>query len=153
MGHRINFCNAVTILTALCSIVAIILYNVIEVAPGIYLTDIQAGKDIQSTTIVTLVFSILLIINDAMMRKYFPGYLVVSSVGICFSIAILISSALGLSRLEEIDNHTVEYNATQVGAMKAMGYLSGAMGIVTSLFCGFHHIHRLAVTLKLVPKK
>lgn len=148
--HKINFCNSLSFITVLCCITALVMYNTVAVAEAetrkFYLTDADQGKDIQATTIVILIFSLLIIINDTVMCDVIPGKtgkLVKNILNILFCIAIVIASSLNISRLQDIDTHQVEYNETQVTAMKAMSYISGSLGLVTVIGCGLSSLKKI----------
>ena len=139
---NINLPQLLAIMTILLSVIGIIMITTVDLNPkkgrqpmissDNSVTNNIIGLDLLAGVIVILIFSILWLFNDMVLRKFFANRLVSRVLSIMFSIGIMIGSIITIVRMSEIDkSYTVSYNRTQVDAMRAMIYTSGGMGLLT----------------------
>lgn len=151
-----HMCVTATLITIVTLIVSIAIMSSVtyyktsdlnsKTSVSFTLVDSGFGKTIRMYQVIALAFAVLLLGVHYYHRM---GPMISTGFMMVFSILVLVFSALTMAKMQQIDpdNTGIKDNSERSG-IKAMIYISSAMGILAFLACGVHCLNYMLMRMK-----
>ena len=162
--HRLHYCSILIFIALFVAIIALINFNKASVINvngkipqlnvsknvNVYTKDFPKSKSVRTTFIIIIALTIVLILHNLFIYKLFRRRIIPSIIGLLLSLAILITSIIGIVYFKSLDLKNVDsldiknmlfelnidINNTNIIIINTLTYLTYGLAIISTLLCG-----------------